>query len=225
MTSVDLEGGGHAPDDGQPPEDGRGPTGRPRSPEADDAILAAAVELFAEVGFDGLSIEHVARRAGVAKSTVYRRYPGKSELVADAMDALAAGRVVDPDTGSVRDDLVAIVGQIHATLTETDVGRALPSTLVAAAHHEEFTELHRRFVRHKRQPSLGAVRRGVERGELEAGADPELVVDLLVGPLFYRLFVSRAGVDEGWVETVVDRVLGAFAGPPRPSEGRAESGE
>ena len=193
------------------------PRGRPRSCEADESIAAAAIELFAEMGFDGMSIEAVAARAGVAKSTVYRRHPDKSSLLASAMRELTAEISDVPDSGSVVDDLLAIVNRLDRVVLCGDIGRALPATLVAAGRHDEFARLHEAFIAEKRALSLVAVRRGVDRGELAADTDPEAMIDLVVGPLFYRRVISHGRVDDAWRRELVERAVRAYApvGPGR----------
>src|SRR5439155_3363439 len=107
------------------------PPGRPRSAEADEAILEAAVELFAEVGLEGLTVEGVAARAGVGKATIYRRYPGKADLVVAAARRFTEGPIDPPDTGSTRGNFRALVDGVIRLLTTTPLGRVLP-ILVAA---------------------------------------------------------------------------------------------
>jgi AcrR family transcriptional regulator len=108
--------------------------GRPRSAEADGAILEAAVDLFAEGGFDGLTVEGVAARANVGKATIYRRYPCKVDMVIAASRSFALDDDdLLPDTGTTRGDLRALVGGVIAMLTTTPIGRALPSMVADRA--------------------------------------------------------------------------------------------
>ncbi len=107
--------------------------GRPRSTAADDAILEAAMDLFAEVGLERLTVEGVAARAGVGKTTIYRRYPGKVDLVVAAVRCFTEPREGPPDTGTTRGDLVALVDGLVTTLTTTPLGRALPILVAARA--------------------------------------------------------------------------------------------
>ena len=111
----------------------RRPPGRPRSAEADEAILDATLELFADAGLEGLTVEGVAARAGVGKATVYRRYPGKLELVVASLKASADVEAPPPDTGAVRGDLRELVDTLIARLTGTAVGRAMPMLVAEAA--------------------------------------------------------------------------------------------
>ena len=125
--------------------------GRPRSAEADEAILEAAVDLFAEGGFDGLTVEGVAARANVGKATIYRRYPCKVDLVIAASRSFALdGDDLPPDTGDTRGDLRALVDWLIAMLTTTPIGRALPMMVADRARVPELAEAHRALVDEKR---------------------------------------------------------------------------
>jgi AcrR family transcriptional regulator len=195
----------------------RAAVGRPRSTEADDAIAHAALALLAESGFDGVTVEAVAQRAGVARSTVYRRYPGKPELLVSVLQHACGATFDDPDTGSVVTDLVAVADALHHSLGTTDLGRALPAVIAAAAVHPEVAAAHRTFVSGRRRVALASVRRGIERGELDPEVEPDTVVDLVVGPVFHRHFVSRRPVTDAWIHEIVARAVrgcAPVASPP-----------
>lgn len=177
--------------------------GRPRSAEADRAIDTAALDLFAECGFDGVTIEAVAQRAGVARSTVYRRYPCKADLLVEA-----AARVTDevrsvPDTGSVEDDLLEVGRQLRHMLTATLVGRTVPAAVAAAARHPELATAHRAMVRQRRGETKTVIARAVERGELPEGVDADLLLDLVLAPIFYRVLLSGEPVTDRYLRRVV----------------------
>jgi AcrR family transcriptional regulator len=183
--------------------------GRPRSAEADDAILDAAMELFAEHGYDALSVEGVAAHAGVAKTTIYRRYPTKLELVMAAIHCAKGGMVPTPDTGSLRADLVEIARGYAVMLTDSEIGRAIPMTLAAKARNPELADAHQALVSARRELTYDVVRRGIRRGELPVGTDPVLVTDMITGALFMRTFVTGDPVDDAFLEALVDRALTA----------------
>jgi AcrR family transcriptional regulator len=193
--------------------------GRPRSVEADEAIAHAALALLAESGFEGVTVEAVAQRAGVAKSTVYRRYPGKPELLVTVLQHACQDVVDDPDTGSVVDDLTAVALALHRSLGTTDIGRALPAVIAAAACHPDVADAHRTFVASRRRVALAAVRRGAERGEVDPDLDPDTLVDLVVGPVFHRQFVSRRPITEAWIGEIVARAVHGCAPAGRPPGG------
>jgi len=184
--------------------------GRPRSPEADEAILSATVEIFAAVGLEGLTVEAVAARAGVGKATIYRRYPGKVDLAVAAVRCLTHGPAEPPDTGSTRGDLRELVDGLIAMLTTTPLGRVLPILVAARTRATELDCAYAEIVAEKRFRSAAVVRRGIERGELRADVDPELVVDCYVSPIFYRFLITSAPLDDRFAAAVVDMTMRAF---------------
>jgi AcrR family transcriptional regulator len=184
--------------------------GRPRSVEADEAILEAAVDLFAEGGLDGMTVEGVAARAGVGKATVYRRYPCKVDLV------IAASRCFSihddrTDTGTTRGDLRAMVDGLVEMLTTTALGRAMPRLVADRARVPELAEAHRAIVVEKRAQHRRVILRGIARGDLRPDIDPEAVIDAYVGPVFYRFLISDAPLDDAFADALVDNVLRAFS--------------
>ncbi len=191
--------------------------GRPRSPEAQRAILEAALDLFVEEGFEGMSIEGVAARAGVGKTTIYRRWDSKEDLVVDAIDQLVL-TVGPPDTGSVREDLVEMLTAMQTTFTSSRAGEIFPRM---APHLASQSSLGRAYLRQVIDPRFGRLKeliaRGVERGELPATTDPELVRSLLVGPvILWKLTgrLSRRGARQR-SEQLVDTVLAGLRAGPR----------
>ncbi len=163
--------------------------GRPRSAEAHQAILTATVELLAEQGLRGLSIEAVAARAGVGKTTIYRRWDSKDELVADAA-AMVPPPHLPPDQGSLIGDLGAIAAVQQARLESTQLPRLLPRVLSDSA---DDPELHALIVERAVQPlraMIGeVVRRAIERGELRPDLDVEATVDVLHALPVYRILI------------------------------------
>jgi AcrR family transcriptional regulator len=183
--------------------------GRPRSARADAAILEAAIDAFVDRGWDALTIEGVAARAGVSKSTIYRRYPCRVDLLLAAARRLAQERDAVPDTGTLRTDLVEMVSSFVRMVTTTRTGQAIPMMVAATAKHPELAAPYREFLAERRAAWRVVVDRGIVRRELRPGVDVELVIDLLVGPLFYRTCVSHQPIDAGWVTALVDSVLRA----------------
>ena len=157
--------------------------GRPRSTEADEAILEAAVDLFAEGGFDGLTVEGVAARANVGKATIYRRYPCKVDLVIAASRCFALDDDdLAPDSGDTRTDLRALVDWLIEMVTTTPIGRVLPMMVADRARIPELAEAHRGLVAEKRARHRIVLQRGIDRGDLRADVDLEAVIDSYVGP-------------------------------------------
>jgi len=185
--------------------------GRPRSPEADEAILEAAMELFAEGGLDGLTVEGVAARAGVGKATIYRRYPCKIDLVVAASRCFGRDAAAHTDTGTTHGDLRALVDWVIAMLTTTPLGRALPMMVADRSRVPELAEAQRAIVSEKRACHREAVLRGMARGDLRRDVDPDAVIDAYVGPVFYRFLISDGPLDAEFAEALVDSVLRAFS--------------
>jgi AcrR family transcriptional regulator len=183
--------------------------GRPRSVEADEAILEAAIDAFVELGWNGLTIEGVAARAGVGKATIYRRYPSRSDLLFAAARRLAQERDPVPDTGTLRGDLSALIASFAAMMTSTRHGQAIPEMVAATAKNPELNPPYREFLSDRRNAWRTAIGRGVERGELPEGVDHELLVDLLIGPLFYRALVSHEPIEADYRTRLVDTALHA----------------
>jgi AcrR family transcriptional regulator len=190
----------------------RGP-GRPRSPQADEDILQAALELLAERGFDGLSVEGVAERAGVGKTTVYRRWPSKAELLRAAVDDLM-GSVPwssPADLGDTRAELVAIVRD-YIKVMSSSMGRVMPALVAEVARNPELARVLRRGVAARRRSIVGVLNRGVARGDLRSDMDRALAIDLLLGPVQYRLLITGAPVTRRLAEEIVDELLMGLSG-------------
>jgi AcrR family transcriptional regulator len=164
-------------------------TGRPRDPSRDQAIVRATLELMDQRGFD-FSIEEVAERAGVAKTTIYRRFPSKEELMVCAIEAVVPP-LPTPDTGSLRGDLIALTRRKMAsveTVATPLVGIRLLNDLWRDPKlFALFTE---RIITPARAPLLTVVDRAVARGELRDDLDHDLILDALFGGLAYRVLIS-----------------------------------
>ena len=170
--------------------------GRPRSAEADAAIARATLELLAEEGFRGLSVEAVRQRAGVGKATIYRRFGDKEALVRAAMAHLHA-QLELPDTGTLRGDLESAWRQAYAAAPAPRERLMLVRLLVDATHDPRLFALFREvLVEHRRAALVALLRRGVERGELRPDADLELLVDMLAGPMIYRFLIDAGEMDD-----------------------------
>lgn len=185
------------------------PLGRPRSPEADRAILDAAIDLFVEEGYEGMSIEGVAAQAGVGKTTIYRRWASKEELIVAAIDELIM-EVDLPDTGSLRRDLVDLITKLQVILSTSRAGQVFPRMV---PHVAAGTPLGRAYLERVIGPRFEFLRsilaRAVRRGELPADHDPELVRGLLVGPIIIGRLIGRLPRQGARrrAEAIVDTVL------------------
>lgn len=179
--------------------------GRPRSAEADVAILQAVLDLLATDGLAQLSMDAVAARAGVGKATIYRRWRSKEALVVDAWRTLIEP-VELPDTGSLRGDIDLFMSAIVEKMS-SDGFDVLSQITAAARTDPALAEALRDFIATRRKPMLAMLQRGVERGELREGVDTGLLYDALVGPLFYRLLLTHDRIDRRVANRLVDLVL------------------
>lgn len=191
----------------QPPDPKR------RNPASHRAILDATVELLERDGYRALTVEGVARCAGVGKQTIYRWWHGsKADLVLEAFTRASDERVEPIDTGTVRADLLAILHPVFDLQAGTRSGTALANkTLMAEAQldpgfHGRYLALHR----HWWGPLFAAIARGIERRELDSATDPGLLVDALLGFAWYRLLLEHAPLDAAAAESIVDTVLSRF---------------
>jgi len=191
------------------------PVGRPRDEQADAALMAATVALIREVGYDALTMDAVATRAGVARTTLYRRWRTKADLAAAAIEGIMRRTVAIPDSGDAEADLLALmVGATRmyrdpatAELLAGFVSAMARSDRIAAAVRDGFVATWRRAVR-------AVLERAAARGALVLDVDVELVVDLLASPPFFRAVITGAPVDDVIARDVVRVVLRAFAAPP-----------
>lgn len=189
------------------------PPGRPRSTLADEAIRDAAVELFAEHGFEGLCVEDVAARAGVSKATIYRRYPSKVDLVVEAAGCLAEQEIAFPDTGNLREDLRALGRALISGARTSPAGRVMAVMVFETRRYPELDESYRRFIADRRARTREVLRKGVERGELPADTNLDLMSGMLVGPILHRFLVTREPLNDAFVDALVDALLRAFGAP------------
>jgi AcrR family transcriptional regulator len=185
--------------------------GRPRSEQADRAIIDAALSLFAESGPEGLCIEKVAAKAGVGKATIYRRWPGKEDLLLDAIGALhsplpeLAGR-------SVREDLVTVLNALRDSVADPRRAREFALLLGEGA---KYPRLMARYVQTMLEPRREVIRsvlrRGVATGELRASTDIEAALFMLTGAVLARGKYDPGSMPPGYVERVVDELLSGLA--------------
>ena len=190
------------------------PRGRPRSPEADRAILVATVELLAERGLGAMSIEEIAARAGVGKATIYRRWPSKGLLALDAFVASFAAQQPLPDTGTLRGDLTAALRAWVRAVTVTPMGSVLAGLIGEAQHDPSLRAAWRdRVLEPLRRRHRIMLDRAVDRGEISASVDQEVVLDLFFGAAQHRLLLGHLPLDDTFVVDVVDVILdGILAG-------------
>ena len=185
--------------------------GRPRH-AVDELIVGAALSRLLDDGYDAMTVEAVAAQAGVAKTTLYRRWPSKEALAVAAVHRLYSDRVLAADTGSLRGDLIALTVASYQFLV-TDPGQLLERLLRESGRLPVLRDLIKQTTAARRRPYYEVLDRGVQRGELPANIDPDLVVDLTLGPLWTRVLITGANVSEAFARAVVDAVLNGVARP------------
>jgi len=180
--------------------------GRPRDARADEVILAAAGDVLAACGLAGFTVDAVASKAGVGKATIYRRWPTRAHLLLETA-VLAAPEMPEVDTGSLREDLVLIMQGLRDKFVGTRAGRLLPAVMAEGAINPEMREAVAGYVRARRQGTSDSLQRAIDRGELPADTDAELLLDLLGGPVFMRGLFTGSPIDDALVARWVDIVL------------------
>ncbi len=185
--------------------------GRPRSVEADRSIIEATLEVFAESGAEGLCIEKVAAKAGVGKATIYRRWPGKEELLLDAVGAMKSP-LPKPKGESVREDLAALVDAIGKESSDPRRARQFALLLGEGAAYPRLLECYvETVVEPRREVVRSVLRRGVATGELREETNVEAAVDMLTGAVLARPRTGRDRADRGYARRVVDELLTGLA--------------
>jgi AcrR family transcriptional regulator len=181
-------------------------------------MLYATLELMAEAGIRDLRVDDVARRAGVGKATIYRRYRSKDELITAAVAGLVS-EIAIPDTGRTRADLLALMRSAVRVYRGSLEAAVMPSLVEAMSRDAELARFVRDGFLAQRRAALRVVlERGMQRGDLGGDLDVELALDVLGGPLFYRLLITGGPIDEPLAEGVVDLILTGFAPKPKPSK-------
>ncbi|MEP7201308.1 MAG: TetR/AcrR family transcriptional regulator [Ilumatobacteraceae bacterium] len=181
-----------------------------RSERARQSVLDATADLVAEVGVERTTIDEIASRSGVAKSTIYRHFPSKEVLVVEAVHACIDIPIVT-DTGSLRDDLISCFSGTTKASYDGRLGDMMLSLMDAAQRDPELGRLVRAQTDQKRRLATTVIERAVARGDLPADVDVDLLVTLLAGPLVYTKLVRRQRVTDELVAAVVDTVLTRYS--------------
>ncbi len=176
------------------------PLGRPRSAKSHRAILQAALALLSEVGFETMSMDAIAARAGVGKTTIYRRYTSKEELVADAIETIRE-EIIIPDTGSFERDLDALI-RSAAQITLAPLGRQAVAMIIgSASSNPKFAEMYwTKYLQPRRQAFAVVIERAKARNEVQPDIDSSLVFDAMSGIMLYALIFPPT--DEPWIAYV-----------------------
>jgi len=209
MTRSRVVNGKRAKAPATPPA--KRPRGRPRSEAAREAILGATLALLRTAGYDALTIEGVAEHAEVGKKTIYRHWASKEALIADAVKQIVS-EIEIPDTGTTKGDLLALMRDAVRVYRDPENATLMPGLVAAMARSERIAEIVRSgFLAERRRAITVLLDRAVARGDLQSTLDRELALDVLGGPLFYRLLITGRAIDDRLARGVVDLMLHGFA--------------
>jgi AcrR family transcriptional regulator len=174
--------------------------GRPRSIQSHQAMLQATLELLAEVGFEGMSIDAIATRAGIGKTTIYRRYTSKEELVADAIESIRE-EIVIPNTGNLQNDIDALI-QNAAQITLKPLGRQTVAMIIgSASSNPQFAQIYwTKYLQPRRKTFAVVLDRAKARNEILTDLDSDLVFDTMSAIMLYALIFSPTS--ESWTDYV-----------------------
>jgi AcrR family transcriptional regulator len=175
-------------------------------------VLDTALDLVVEGGYGAVTIEAVAARSGVAKSTIYRHWPSRAELINDAFHELKPPAPVDKD-GDVRARIICLLEHLARNVTASTWSSCLPALIDAAERDPEARDLHGRLARAGRQPLVDLLVEGARRGELRPDLDAELVAEALAGPILLRRLMFAEPLDPDRVRHLVDQILPAERQP------------
>jgi AcrR family transcriptional regulator len=171
-------------------------------------VLQATFELLYESGVAGFSVDEVARRSGVAKTTIYRHWPTREALVIDACSRIGDQQII-PDTGSCEQDLTAILTNIAAQLETANWSAVLPSIVDLAEHQPEFADVHRRIQHGHAAPLKAALKRGIDSGAIPADTNIAAAVAAMLGSMFYQRWFVREPIEDAFIAAIVESVTRA----------------
>lgn len=183
-----------------------------RSARVRAAAIAATLAELAEAGYTALSLESVARRAGVHKTTLYRRWGTREELVLEAMLERAGRHISVPDTGSLREDLLELARTAAANAATPEVTAMARAVAGQAPYDGRLAAANRRFWDERLALDSVIVERAIERGEVAPGTQPRQVIEAIIGPMHLRLLLTGEPVDDAFLSSVVDIVVDGIAG-------------
>jgi AcrR family transcriptional regulator len=181
--------------------------------------MRAALEVLADHGMPGFTMEAIAHRAGASKATLYRHWSSPAALLVDAMD-ISFQPLPLPATGQLRTDLIDLVNRFEALLRDQPFPRLMAAVVDAAEREPAISQLHVQLTERRREPGLRVLTQARQRGDLPASADLELAIDLLAGPLFYRRFIAHRAFPPGYAAAIVDHVLAGLRSNAVPDADR-----
>lgn len=189
--------------------------GRPRSEQARLAILSSALKLLGKKGFSDLTIEDVAAHANVGKATVYRWWPNKAALIADAFACSTKQKLHFPDTGSVRTDMSQQMRQL-VKVFRSGRGRIVSAILGGGQSDEDLIAAFReRFLWPRREEAYATLQRAIRRGELRRNVDKDLLLDSLYGPIYMRFLIRHDRLSADFIDHLCELILGGSRPPKK----------
>ncbi|MFD7087128.1 TetR/AcrR family transcriptional regulator [Streptomyces sp. NPDC059896] len=183
-----------------------------RSARVRQAVLDATQQAMAEHGPDAVGVPEIARRSGVHETSIYRRWGTREHLVIDALLAYSQEQIPIPDTGSLREDLIAFADSLAAYL-DTPFGKALARSMSAASDGQALAESREEFWTSRFTLARIMIDRAVSRGELPEGTDPAFILEVLIAPLHFRALLTRRPDDRHLTRRLVDLLLCAGTSP------------
>ncbi|WP_276138822.1 TetR/AcrR family transcriptional regulator [Rhodococcus sp. T2V] len=185
-----------------------------RRARTERVVLDATRELLAENGFGSLTVEGVAARSGVAKTTIYRRYRSKNDLALAVLLDMVDEVSTQPYRADTATELTALVDRTVELMCTSLMGLVMKGLVSEVAADPELARVYReQVVSHRLADVSALVERGISRGELRADLDPEMVTDLVLGPIYYRFFLSGSPMDDKFGKRLVATLLPSFAAP------------
>jgi AcrR family transcriptional regulator len=173
--------------------------------------MRAALEVLADHGMPGFTMEAIAQRAGASKATLYRHWASPAALLVDAMD-MSFQSLPLPATGQLRTDLIELFTRFEALLRDQPFPRLMAAVVDAAERDPAIAQLHVQLTERRREPVRHVLAQAQQRGELPASTDLELVIDLLAAPAFYRRFIAHRAFPPGYASAIVDHVIAGSRG-------------
>jgi TetR/AcrR family transcriptional regulator, regulator of autoinduction and epiphytic fitness len=190
----------------------------PRVERSRQVILTAALGELGEAGYGAFTIESVAARAGVAKSTIYRHWPDKVTLIADAFETFHEQIV--PSTGNLpaRESLLRLLRHVAEIVVDSTFSACIPALIEGAERDPRLRAFRHRYSAQRRQSLTALISQGMTDGEFRAGIDPELAAQALLGPIFYRRLMTSDPFDPDHLADLIDMIVGG------PSRNRPDPG-
>lgn len=189
-----------------------------RTARVRESVFAAALAELAESGWGSLSVERIADRSGVHKTTIYRRWGTADEVVLDALLERGGEGIPVPDTGDVIDDLIVLGRSVAASISDP-IGRSVAAGAISAPDSSSIGALVDAFWSERFEQAGAIVTRGIERGQLPGGAEASGLIEDLAARIWFRVMVSRLPVSDAWLSEIVNAAVES-ARHPGPNSGK-----